>query len=62
MNKIKITGEYIKQYIENLTDRDLAVKSRKRELVNSRIVAFKLAKTFTKDSLSKIGKLYNKKE
>ena len=62
MNKIKITGEYIKEYIENLTDRDLALKSRKRELVNSRIVAFKLAKTFTKDSLSKMATLYNKKD
>ena len=59
---MKITAEYIKNYIEKLTEQDLSDKSRKRDLVNSRIVAFKLTRTFTNNSLSKIGKIYGGKD
>tara|TARA_R110002020_G_scaffold469107_1_gene693852 strand:+ start:72 stop:638 length:567 start_codon:yes stop_codon:yes gene_type:complete len=57
---INITALYIKNYIEELTGMDLAQKTRKREIVDARRVAFKLTKSLTKDSLASIGKIYNK--
>ena len=58
--RINITPKYIKEYIEEITGMDLAAKSRVREVVDVRRVAFKLTKTLTKSSLTSIGKLYNK--
>jgi hypothetical protein len=58
--KIQITPLFIKQYIEDLSGKKLDTKSRERELVELRFVAFKLTKYLTRSSLSKIGKIYNR--
>jgi len=57
---MNITPEYIKNYIETLTELELSSNKRNREIVETRWVAFKLTKMLTRSSLSKIGKVYNK--
>jgi hypothetical protein len=54
------TPEEIKELIEKITRTNLSVKSRKREIVDYRIVAFKLTRELTNLSLAAIGRLYNK--
>ena len=58
--KIQITPLFIKKYIEDLTGLDLSTKSREREVVELRFIAFKLTRTLTRHSLSKIGAIYNR--
>ena len=60
MSERIITSELIKELVESLTDLNLSVKSRKRVIAHFRFVAFKLSKELTLDSLSSIGKLYNR--
>ena len=55
-----ITPEKIKELIEKLTDTNLTIKSRKREIVYYRYIAFKLSKELTSSSFTSIGKLYKK--
>ena len=55
-----ITPEYVKEHIDNLTDIDLTIKSRKREIVYMRMVAFKLCRDITKASLQSIGDAYQR--
>ena len=52
--------EKILEIVEKETNFDLNVKKRKRELVYSRAVYFKLAREHTKESLHRIGRLVNK--
>jgi len=59
-DRINITAKFIKKYVEKATDLDLSSKSRKRDVVDTRRVAFKLTKSLTKSSLDSIGELYNK--
>ena len=57
---INITPIYIKEYIEGVTGMDLGARTRVREVVDVRRVAFKLTKVLTGSTLTAIGKLYNK--
>jgi len=52
--------EKIREIVENSTKLNIKVKTRKRELVYSRAVFFKLAKAHTRESLSSIGKSVKK--
>ena len=57
--RIRITPQYIKEAVHKHLEIDLTSKSRKKEYVFGRWLAFKLTRKLTGYSLSNIGKLYN---
>ena len=57
---MKITPKIIREKLEIEFGTDLTVKSRKRNIVYQRMVAFKLCRRFTEHSLTEIADEFNK--
>lgn len=60
MKDLKISSEFIKEYLEDTLNVKLDSKHRNREFVYLRFVAMKLCRELTNDSFKKIGVLFNR--